>query len=50
MSSRPLGYGMMALSTFFIGLSIRAGRRSDRWLKAPLLLHGFFFPAVSSCR
>ena len=39
-----LGYGMMALSTFFLGLSFRAGDRADRWLKALLMIHGLFFP------
>ena len=38
-----LGYGMMALSTFFMGLSMRAGGRADRWLKALLMIHGVFF-------
>ena len=38
-----LGYGMMALSTFFIGLSIKAENRADRWLKALMLIHGIFF-------
>lgn len=38
-----LGYGMMALSTFFIGLSIRAKRRTDRWLKRLMMIHGIFF-------
>jgi hypothetical protein len=38
-----LGYGMMALSTFFIGLSMRAERKADKWLKALLLIHGVFF-------
>ena len=38
-----LGYGMMALSTFFIGLSIRADCRADSWLKGLMLLHGIFF-------
>ena len=38
-----LGYGMMALSTFFIGLSMKAERRADRWLKGLMLLHGIFF-------
>ena len=40
-----LGYGMMALSTFFIGLSIRADCRADSWLKGLMLLHGIFFIA-----
>lgn len=38
-----LGYGMMALSTFFIGLSIKAKSKSDRWLKHLLMIHGAFF-------
>lgn len=38
-----LGYGMMALSTFFIGLTIQPACRADRWLKALMMLHGVFF-------
>ena len=38
-----LGYGMMALSTFLIGLSFRTSGRGDRWLKALLMIHGLFF-------
>ena len=38
-----LGYGMMALSTFFIGLSMKAERRADSWLRGLMLLHGIFF-------
>lgn len=38
-----LGYGMMALSTFFIGLSIKPNSKSDKWLKYLMLLHGVFF-------
>lgn len=38
-----LGYGMMALSTFFLGLSMRAEKRADRGLKRLLMLHGAFF-------
>jgi len=38
-----LGYGMMALSTFFIGLSIKAECKADKWLKFLMLLHGIFF-------
>lgn len=37
-----LGYGMMAL-TFFIGLSIKADSKSDRWLKYLMMIHGIFF-------
>lgn len=39
-----LGYGMMALSTFFLGLSMRAENGVDKWLKALLTIHGVFFP------
>ena len=38
-----LDYGMMALSTFFIGLSIRAENKPDLWLKRLMLIHGVFF-------
>ena len=38
-----LGYGMMALSTFFLGLSIKAENKTDKWLKGLMLLHGIFF-------
>lgn len=38
-----LGYGMMALSTFFIGLSIKPTNKPDKWLKALLMIHGVFF-------
>lgn len=38
-----LGYGMMALSTFFIGLSIKVDSSSDRWLKRFMMIHGLFF-------
>lgn len=38
-----LGYGMMALSTFFTGLSMDAETHADRWLKALMMIHGVFF-------
>lgn len=38
-----LGYGMMALSTFFIGLSISPHSRADKWLKYLMMVHGVFF-------
>ena len=38
-----LGYGIMALSTFFLGLSLRAQSRADKWLRALLMIHGVFF-------
>lgn len=38
-----LGYGMMALSTLFIGLSFEPASRTDRWLRRLMLIHGAFF-------
>lgn len=38
-----VGYGMMALSTFFIGLSMKAEGKADQWLKALMMIHGIFF-------
>lgn len=38
-----LGYGMMALATFFAGLSFKASNKPDKWLKVLLLIHGVFF-------
>ena len=38
-----LGYGMMAFSTFFVGLSIKADGAADQWLKYLLMIHGVFF-------
>ena len=38
-----LGYGIMSLSTFFIGLSVKVGCRADRWLKCLMMIHGVFF-------
>lgn len=38
-----LGYGMMALSTFFVGLSFEANGTADKWLKYLLMIHGVFF-------
>ena len=38
-----LGYGMMALSTFFIGLTVGPKTKADKWLKRLLLAHGVFF-------
>ncbi len=39
-----LGYGMMALSTFFAGLTINVKNKKDKALKIMLMLHGMFFP------
>ena len=38
-----LGYGVMALSTFFTGLSMQPNNKTDKWLKALLMIHGVFF-------
>lgn len=38
-----LGYGMMALSTFFMGLSVHADSKADKWMKALMMIHGVFF-------
>lgn len=37
-----LGYGLMAASTFFAGLTIQSETKLDRWLKRLLLIHGLF--------
>ena len=37
-----LGYCLMAVSTFFAGLTILVRDKGDRWLKVLLLLHGIF--------
>ena len=38
-----LGYGMMALSTFFLGLTIPGHDPVDQWLKRLMIIHGIFF-------
>jgi len=38
-----LGYGVMALSTFFTGLSMKPKNKADKWLKALMLIHGLFY-------
>ncbi len=38
-----LGYGLMALSTFFAGLTIKVKNKIDKWLKRLLMIHGIFF-------
>ena len=38
-----LGYGMMALSTFFTGHSMKAKNKADKWLKALMMIHGLFY-------
>jgi hypothetical protein len=38
------GYGMMAISTLFVGLTIIPDNRADKWLKTLLMLHCLFAP------
>ncbi len=38
-----LGYGMMALSTFFIGLTVKGKEKKDKYLKYLMMIHGIFF-------
>ena len=38
-----LGYGIMALSTFFTGLSMKANNKADKWLKTLMMIHGTFY-------
>jgi hypothetical protein len=38
-----LGYGIMALSTFFAGLALNVRNKKDKVLKILLILHGLFF-------
>ncbi|MBR5087958.1 MAG: hypothetical protein IK093_00875 [Ruminiclostridium sp.] len=38
-----LGYGIMALSTFFTGLSLKKRDKADKLLKILMLIHGVFF-------
>lgn len=38
-----LGYGLLAISTFFIGLTLQVQNKIDKALKILLMLHGVFF-------
>lgn len=38
-----LGYALMALATFFAGLTIKPHTKIDKWLKNLLIIHGVFF-------
>lgn len=38
-----LGYGVMALSTFFTGLSMKPKNKTDKWLRALMIIHGVFY-------
>lgn len=43
-----LGYGVMALSTFFTGLSMKPKKNADKWLRALLMIHGVFYFSCTS--
>lgn len=38
-----LGYALMALATFFAGLTVKADLKTDKWLKYLLMVHGILF-------
>lgn len=38
-----LGYGLLAISGFFVGLALQTNRKTDKALKLLLMLHGMFF-------
>lgn len=38
-----LGYGLLAISTFFVGLTLQVQNKIDKALKILLMLHGIFF-------
>ena len=38
-----LGSGVMALSTFFTGLSMKPNNKTDKWLRVLMLIHGVFY-------
>lgn len=38
-----LGYALMALATFFAGLTVIPRGRGEKWLKRLLMVHGVFF-------
>ena len=38
-----LGYGVMALSTFFTGLAMKSRNKVDKWLRALMMIHGLFY-------
>lgn len=44
-----LGYALMALATFFAGLTIHADLKADKWLKSLLMIHGIFFVSCLIC-
>lgn len=38
-----LGYGVMSLAALFAGLTIKSQKKTDKWLKCLLIVHGVFF-------
>ena len=38
-----LGYGVMALSTLFTGLSMKPKNKTDKWIRAWRIIHGVFY-------
>lgn len=38
-----LGYGLLSISTFFVGLTLQTNDKTDKALKLLLMLHGAFF-------
>ncbi|MCW6075251.1 hypothetical protein [Clostridium sporogenes] len=42
---KALAYWGMAISTLLIGMTINPKNKSDKWLKALLMVHGIFAPA-----
>ena len=40
-----LGYALMSVSTFFLGLTLCPVTKVDRWLKGLLMVHGIFAPS-----
>lgn len=38
-----LGYALMALATFFAGLTVNIQTKAGKWLKGLLMIHGVFF-------
>ena len=38
-----LGYALMSLATFFVGLTVEPKDKPSKWLRALLMIHGVFF-------
>lgn len=41
------GYGMMSLSTFLIGIVMIPNNKTDKWLRALLVIHGIFLLCIA---